>query len=284
MRIGPLEKLGNGCTVVVLAEPGVGKTFQARYLPPGSVLVDLEGGTLTITRDIVTDDGTIIPRYQGRVISGIDTWEQFAALAALIAGPDEHRRPEEFLSRAAWEAAVAAYPEIHQALEQAPAIFIDSLTWASRLCFEWAKAHPSTWVQKSNRMVQDTWAVYRLLADEMVRFVRAAQSRAVRSGRALICTIVLERDANGWALQLHGQRTGEELRGVFDTIIALVEVAQVDGGIVLGMSAPPGVPRMRAFVCRKDNPWGLPVKDRSGVLGMLEPPRLDIIVSKLLGA
>lgn len=272
-----------GATVVIAAEPGTGKTFQARLLPENSVLVDLEGGTLAIQHDIVID-GVPHPRYRGHVVSGIRSWEEFATIATLITGPDVRRKPEEAFSQAMWENACREHPDIAAVIEQAPVIFIDSLTWASRFAFEWASAQPSTWIVKNNRPVQDTWAVYRLLAEEMVRLVRLMQVRAAVSGKMIVATLVLQRDRElGWDYQLQGQKTGDELRGACDTIVALVELARVEGGYVLANAAPPGAQRFKAYVCRRDNPWGLPVKDRSSRLEMLEPPRLDLMLAKLQG-
>lgn len=272
-----------GAMLVLAAEPGAGKTFQARLLPPDTMLIDLEGGTLAIAND-VTIDGVHYPRYQGHVLTGIRSWEEFATIATLITGPDMRRKPEEPFSQAMWENARNAHPDIAEAIDKAPIVFIDGLSWASRLAYEWAASQPVTWTVKGQRPVQDTWAVYRLLADEMVRFVRMAQIKAAASKQMIVLTIVLQRDRElGWDYQLHGQKTGEELRGVCDTIIALVELAKVEGGYVLASAAPPGAQRFRAFVCRRDNPWGLPVKDRSSLLDLLEPPRLDLLLAKLQG-
>ena len=37
----------------------------------------------------------------------------------------------------------------------------------------------------------------------------------------------------------------------------------------------------RAFVCREQNPWGFPAKDRSGCLEMIEEPNLAAIIAKI---
>jgi hypothetical protein len=270
-----------GVTVVIAAEPGAGKTFQARTLGPKSVLLDLEGGTLAI-RHPVEVNGERYPEFPGLVLSGVETWEEFCRICVLLTGPDPYRRPEETFSNEAYEASKKQYPELLAAFEEADVVFLDSLTWAGRMCFEWAKVQPAAWTMKNNRAVQDTWAVFRIIADEMVRVVRLIQTRGARPNRSIVMTIVMERDREiGWTLQLPGQRAGEELRGVCDTIVALVELAQVAGGYVLASQAPPDAARFRAFVCQKSNPFGIPAKDRSSKLAMLEPARLDQLLNKL---
>jgi hypothetical protein len=273
-----------GRTVVIVAEPGVGKTFQARYLGADALFVDLEGGTLALEGE-VKGEGGVLPPFQGRVISGIGGWEEASALMALLTGPDPYRQDGETFSRRQYEQARERYPDMAKAIAEAPVLFLDSLSWLARIVYEWAKAQPSTWVTKGGRQVQDQWAVYRLLADEMVRFVRLAQVAAARDGKTLVMSCLLERDREiGWTLTMPGQRTAEEVRGVCDVIVALMElVVGADGTVQL---ARPGLDgkRTRGFVCSRDNPWSLPVKDRSSRLSVIEPPRLDLLLAKLGGA
>ena len=71
--------------------------------------------------------------------------------------------------------------------------------------------------------------------------------------------------------QIDGSKTGNELPGIVDEVIAMAEISQ-DG------SEP-----FRAFVCHTLNPFGFPAKDRSGRLDQIEEPHLGRLMEKISG-
>lgn len=75
-----------------------------------------------------------------------------------------------------------------------------------------------------------------------------------------------------WGLQVEGGKTGLELPGIVDEVIAMVELRD-----------PANLP-YRAFVCRTLNEWGFPAKDRSGRLDAVEPPHLGRLMDKIAGS
>lgn len=69
--------------------------------------------------------------------------------------------------------------------------------------------------------------------------------------------------------QIDGSKTGLELPGIVDQVIAMTDIPD------------PGGQPQRAFVCQTLNPWGYPAKDRSGRLDMVEPPHLGRLMEKI---
>ena len=70
-------------------------------------------------------------------------------------------------------------------------------------------------------------------------------------------------------MQIEGSKTGLELPGTVDQVITLTEVRPKKGD------------PYRAFVCTTINDWGLPAKDRSGRLSMIEPAHLGRLMAKI---
>lgn len=68
--------------------------------------------------------------------------------------------------------------------------------------------------------------------------------------------------------QIDGSKTALELPGIVDEVITLTELKTDEGEAY------------RAFVCQTLNPWGLPAKDRSGRLALIEPPHLGQLIAK----
>lgn len=72
-----------------------------------------------------------------------------------------------------------------------------------------------------------------------------------------------------FSLQIDGSKTANELPGIVDQVITLVEMNQQDGN------------SFRAFVSHTNNPYNYPAKDRSGKLEMLEPADLSKLMQKI---
>jgi hypothetical protein len=74
-----------------------------------------------------------------------------------------------------------------------------------------------------------------------------------------------------FSAQIDGSKTGNELPGIVDQVITMVEMKADDGSAY------------RAFVCQTLNPWGYPAKDRSGRLDLVEEPHLGRLMEKIRG-
>jgi hypothetical protein len=150
-------------------------------------------------------------------------------------------------------------------------LFVDSLTAASRLCFQWAEQQPESFTDRGRK---DLRAAYGLHARSLIGWLGQLQHAR---GRTVVFVAVLERntdDANvsTWAVQMEGAKTGRELPAIVDEIITMQWINFGDG-------KPPA----RAFVCTNPDPWGYPAKDRSGRLEQIEPPNLGGLLTKLTG-
>ena len=265
-----------GSHLVIVGPSGVGKTYQARMLrdQQTTVFVDNEAGTLAIDGEVTLPDGTILPPFMGSVIEGVRTWDHMVAIATLIGGPNPIKEPGQNYSQNAYDAIVQRYPNEAAALRGATTIYWDSLTGTSRACWEWVKKQPRC---INGKGAFDTFAAYRYLGDEMIELLKHIQSRVDLN---IVFACILEPDKT---LQVLGQMTPRELPGVFDTIVSLVPMVNTQSGVFLADGAPPELERFRAFVCGQLNPFGLPAKDRSGRLAMLERPDLGALLAKLSG-
>ena len=69
--------------------------------------------------------------------------------------------------------------------------------------------------------------------------------------------------------QIEDSKTGLELPGIVDEVIAMTELRPEHGEVY------------RAFVCRRPNQWGYSASDRSGKLDLVEPPHLGQLMRKI---
>lgn len=149
------------------------------------------------------------------------------------------------------------------------AVFIDSITVAGRLCFQWAKGQPEAFSDKTGK--PDIRGAYGLHGREMIAWLTHLQH--TRSKNIWFVGILDEKlddfNRKQFVPQIDGAKTGLELPGIVDEVISMVELRDDDG-------AP-----YRAFVCQTLNPYGFPAKDRSGRLDMIEPPDLGRLMDKI---
>ncbi|QTD47412.1 ATP-binding protein [Ottowia testudinis] len=255
--------------IVLLGQPGVGKTSQLKTLPPESTLfVDLEAGDLAV-QDWPGD--TLRPR----------SWPEFRDLVAFLAGPNPAASPEQPYSQAHFEAVCQHYGDPAQ-LTRYQTYFVDSITVLSRLCLAWAKTQPQAFSEKTGK--PDTRGAYGLLGTEMIAALTHLQH--VRDKHVVFVAILEERtdDFNRryWGIQLEGSKTGQELPGVIDEVITLALIAPDPAE---GAAATPSAPAKpyRAFVTHTDNPWGYPAKDRSGRLPEIAEPHLGRLIAQCTG-
>lgn len=245
-----------GVKGVLIGRWGLGKTFQLRTLDPATTLfVDIEAGDLAVKN---WPGDSLRPR----------TWDDCRDLAVFLGGPNPALRDGQYFSQWHYEQACTRYGD-PSVLDRYRTLFIDSITVAGRLCFQWCKGQPQAFSERSNK--PDIRGAYGLLGQEMVAWLTHIQH--TRNKHVWFVGILDERtdefNRKLYELQIDGSKTGLELPGIVDEVITLAEISPSDG------------PPYRAFVCQTANPWGFPAKDRSGRLDMIEPPDLGQLMRKL---
>lgn len=250
--------------IALFGPSGVGKTTQARTLDPETTLfIDLEAGTLAIQ----DWNGDVIDIRKTSQAMNAHPWEIARALACLVSGPDPTDADGPY-SRQAYDAYVKALGADAESLEKYKTVFVDSITVASRLAFQWSQKQPEAMSEKTGK--PDTRGAYGLLGREMIRWLTNLQ----HCPKDIILVGILDSeqdDLKRWVHtpQVEGSKTGRELPGIFDQVVTLTTL-QTDEG-----------KPYRAFVCQQQNTWGYPAKDRSGRLEMIEPPDLGGLVKKI---
>jgi hypothetical protein len=242
-----------GC---IFGKSGIGKTSLLWTLDPATTLfMDLEAGDLAIEG---WAGDTIRPK----------TWDECRDFAVFIGGPNPALRDDQPYSQAHYDAVVARLGDPGQ-LDRYHTVFIDSITVAGRLCFQWAKGQPEAFSDKTGK--PDIRGAYGLHGREMIAWLTHLQH--TRSKNIWFVGILDEKlddfNRKQFVPQIEGAKTGLELPGIVDEVISMVELRDDDG-------AP-----YRAFVCQTLNPYGFPAKDRSGRLDMIEPPDLGRLMDKI---
>lgn len=245
-----------GC---IFGKSGIGKTSLLWTLDPATTLfMDLEAGDLAIEG---WAGDTIRPH----------TWDECRDFAVFIGGPNPALRDDQPYSPAHYDAVVARLGDPSQ-LDRYQTVFIDSITVAGRLCFQWAKGQPEAFSDKTGK--PDIRGAYGLHGREMIAWLTHLQH--TRSKNIWFVGILDEKldDFNRkvFVPQIDGAKTGLELPGIVDEVISMVELKDDEG-------AP-----YRAFICQTLNPFGFPAKDRSGRLDMIEQPDLGRLMDKIRNA
>ena len=245
-----------GC---IFGKSGIGKTSLLWTLDPATTLfMDLEAGDLAIEG---WAGNTIRPH----------TWDECRDFAVFIGGPNPALRDDQAYSQAHFDAVVARLGDPAQ-LNRYQTVFIDSITVAGRLCFQWAKGQPEAFSDKTGK--PDIRGAYGLHGREMIAWLTHLQH--TRSKNIWFVGILDEKldDFNRkvFVPQIEGAKTGLELPGIVDEVISMVELNDDEGK------------PYRAFICQMLNPFGFPAKDRSGRLNMIEQPDLGRLMDKIRNA
>nr|CRH06067.1 Conserved protein of unknown function [Candidatus Magnetococcus massalia] len=245
-----------GIKGVILGPSGIGKTSLLWSTDPGSTLFfDLEAGDLAVEG---WPGDTIRPR----------TWGECRDFAVFIGGPNPALREDQHYSQAHYDAVLHKYGD-PGVLAKYQTIFVDSITVAGRLCFQWCKGQPQAFSEKSGK--PDIRGAYGLHGQEMIAWITHLQH--TRGKNVWFVGILDEKtdDFNRryYTPQIEGSKTGLELPGIVDQVISMVEVKPEEGS------------SYRALVCQALNPWGYPAKDRSGRLSMVEEPHLGRLMEKI---
>ena len=251
------EKRGiKGC---IFGKSGIGKTSLLWTLPPEKTLFfDLEAGDLAIEG---WAGDTVRPR----------TWQECRDFAVFIGGPNPALRDEQPYSQAHFEAVKERFGD-PAALAKYDTVFVDSITVAGRLCFQWCKGQPQAFSDKTGK--PDTRGAYGLHGQEMIAWLTHLQHAR---GKNIWFVGILDEKLDDFNRrffqpQIEGSKTGLELPGIVDQVITMAELKADD-------ETP-----YRAFVCHTLNPYGFPAKDRSGRLDMVEEPHLGRLMEKIAGA
>ena len=247
-----------GIKGVIFGPSGIGKTSLLWTLSASTTLFfDLEAGDLAI-------EGLAIDAIRPR------TWTECRDFAVFIGGPNPALRDEQVYSTAHYAAVCEKFGD-PSVLEKYDTVFIDSITVAGRLCFQWCKGQPEAHSEKTGK--PDVRGAYGLHGREMIAWLTHLQhTRGMNVWFVGILDQKLD-DFNRkvFSPQIDGSKTGLELPGIVDQVITMTDIAGGDGS------------PQRGFVCHTLNPWGFPAKDRSGRLAMVEPPHLGKLMEKIRG-
>lgn len=255
IRASERMKTRGGIKAVILGPSGVGKTTLLKTLPEDTTLFfDLEAGDLAVEGWM---GDTIRPR----------TWDDCRTLAALIGGPNPALRPEQPYSAAHF--GHVGGEDAARAFAHYETIFIDSITVAGRLCFQWASGQPEAFSEKTGK--PDTRGAYGLHGREMLAWLSQLQHTR---GKNIVFVGILDQKEDDygrsqWVAQIEGSKVGREMPGIVDQVITYQEM-QTDEGV-----------KYRGLVCTSPNPWGYPAKDRSGRLDQIEQPHLGKLFAKI---
>lgn len=244
-----------GIKAALFGPSGVGKTTLLKTLDPEKTLFfDLEAGDLAVEG---WQGDTVRPR----------TWDDCRTLAALISGPNPALRDDQPYSQAHFN-----HVNRSGAADQFggyETVFIDSITVAGRLCFQWAQGQPDAISERTGK--PDTRGTYGLHGREMLAWLSCLQH--ARNRNIVFVGILDQKEDDygrtNWVPQIEGSKVGRELPGIVDEVITY-QVIQAEDGT-----------RFRALVCTSPNPWSYPAKDRSGRLDQIEKPHLGELFDKI---
>jgi len=249
-------KENKGIKGCIFGQSGIGKTSLLWTLDPKSTLFfDLEAGDLAV-------EG-----WSGDCIRP-KTWEECCDFAVFIGGANPALRPEQKFSQAHFDSVCQKFGD-PKSIDKYETIFIDSITVAGRLCFQYAMGQPEAISDKSGK--PDTRGAYGLHGREMINWLTHLQH--TRNKNIWFVGILDEKtdDFNRkvYSPQIEGAKTGLELPGIVDEVITMTEVKQEEGD------------PYRAFICQTMNPFGYPAKDRSRRLDVIEEPHLGNLMTKI---
>ena len=245
-----------GIKGAIFGKSGIGKTSLLWTLDADKTLFfDLEAGDLAIEG---WPGDAIRPR----------TWNECRDFAVFIGGPNPALRDDQPYGEAHFAAVCERFGD-PAVLDKYDTIFIDSITVAGRLCFQWAKGQPQAVSERTGK--PDLRGAYGLHGQEMIGWLTHLQHTR---GKNVWFVGILDEKTDDFGRkmftpQIDGSKTGLELPGIVDEVITMAELRESDGE------------PYRAFVCRTLNPYGFPAKDRSGRLDVIEEPHLGRLMNKI---
>jgi AAA domain len=246
-----------GAKMLIEGPTGVGKTSLLRTLDPATCLfVDIESGDLAVS-DVSVD--TLRPR----------TWQECRDLAVYLAGANPAVLPDAVYSAEHYAAVVHEIGNVEE-VGKYTTFFIDSITAAGRLCFNWASQQPEAFSERSGK--RDLRGAYGLHAREMLGWLmHLQQARAVNVVLlGILETVTDEFNHVEHRLQMEGARVARELPAIVDQVLTMNWISFGEDSALT-----------RAFICTSPNQWKWPAKDRSGRLQQIEQPHLGDLLNKL---
>lgn len=260
-------------SIAILGPWGIGKTSLVHTLDPATTLfVNMESGMKSVQT------------WAGDTLEPA-TWEEVCEVACLVGGPNPAVAQNEFLSSAFYNHVTTKYSGLD--LAKYKLIFADSITDMLRLCLLWSQQ--TTMIEKVDSktrevsIVSDNRGAYGKLGIEAIRLMKHMQHA---KGRSIVFVGLLEqvKDEFGrmtFEPQMDGRAAGNQLPAIVDQVISysLFDYDEKDGKPNWQHNWDTGA--TRGFVCQKVNPFGLPGKDRSGNLDMIEPPDLGRLIDKI---
>jgi len=247
-----------GIKGVIFGPSGIGKTSLLWTLKSSTTLFfDLEAGDLAI-------EGLAIDAIRPR------TWKECRDFAVFIGGPNPALRGEQPYSQAHYDEVCGRFGD-PAVLGKYATVFIDSITVAGRLCFQWCRGQSEAMSEKTGK--PDVRGAYGLHGREMIAWLTHLQHTR---GKNIWFVGILDQKLDDFnrkifMAQIDGAKTGLELPGIVDQVITMIDVPDANGQ------------PQRTFVCQTLNPFGYPAKDRSGRLEMLEVPHLGKLMDKIHG-
>ena len=148
------------------------------------------------------------------------TWQECRDFAVFIGGPNPALRDEQPYSPAHFAAVCERFGD-PAALDRYDTVFVDSITVAGRLCFQWCKGQPEAFSDKTGKA--DVRGAYGLHGREMIgRLTHLQHTRAKNVWFVGILDEKLD-DFNRrfFAPQIDGAKTGNELPGIVDEVTTL---------------------------------------------------------------
>ena len=252
------ERMANQGAIkgVVFGGHKIGKTSLLWTLEPESTLfINMEAGELAVQG------------WQGDSIE-VRTWEDARNMACFLGGPNPAFRPNQIYSADHYAHVLGQYGDA-SVLEKYKTIFVDSITEASRFCWNWSTGQPDAFSEKTGK--PDTRGTYGLLGREMISWLKQLQ-HTKNKNIWLVGLLDTKKDDFGrtyYEPQIEGSKTGLELPGIMDQVVTMAELPDENGTLY------------RAFICTKLNQWGFPAGDRSCKLDQLEPPHLGRLMDKI---
>lgn len=239
---------------IIAGEHGIGKTSLLWTLPQEETLfINIEAG------------GLAAQTWHGDDIRP-ETWQECLDIACIFGGPDPSKRKDQNYSQAHYDYLCKELPEIVEKRDKYRIHFWDSISVASRLCWQWATGQPDAF---NSEGAKDTRGAYGLIGRDIVEWITHIQHTKEKIVW-IACGLDPQDDfTHPWKLQIEGAQAANKLPGIFDEVISMVM-----------MDDPEGEP-YRAFVTSLVNPWKYPAKDRSGCLEMVEPPHLGNLIKKI---
>jgi hypothetical protein len=197
-----------GIKAAIFGGSGQGKTSLLWTLPADrTIFMDLEAGDLAV--EGWTGD-TIRPR----------TWQECRDFAAFIGGPNPALRDEQSYSPAHYAMACEQFGDPGK-LDRYETLFVDSISVAGRLCFQWCRGQPEAFSEKSGK--PDIRGAYGLHGREMIAWLTHLQHTR---GKNIIFVGILDEKLDDfnrkvYVPQIDGSKTGLELPGIVDEVLTL---------------------------------------------------------------